>query len=205
MPISVEQFHPRHAQDVARLHIQGIKTGFLSKLGNRFLMRLYRDMARTPGSVVLVARNEKNSIIGFAAGTVDTGKMYKRILLRRGWLYCIMLLPRARDPDVLKKIIETMLYSVKLPFKQNASNIVMPVRAELLSIVVDENNRGKNIGRQLVSALETFFRDHAVGVYKVVTLSTDNSANAFYGHCGFALSTRFTHHENVMNEYHKSL
>jgi GNAT superfamily N-acetyltransferase len=211
MPISVEQFRPRHAQDVAQLHIQGIKTGFLSKLGNRFLIRLYRDMARTPGSVVFVARNEENSIIGFAAGTVDTGKMYKRILLRCGWLYCIMLLPRAFDPDVLKKIIETMLYSVrfgrrvKLPFTKNTSNIVMPVRAELLSIVVDGKNRGKNIGRQLVSALETFFKDHAVGVYKVVTLSTDNSANAFYGHCGFALSTRFTHHENVMNEYHKSL
>src|SRR5271157_4343133 len=190
------------ARAIARLHAESITTGFLSTLGNNFLIRLYRDMARTPGSVVLVARNEENSIIGFAAGTVDTGKMYKRILLRCGWLYCIMLLPRAFDPDVLKKIIETMLYS-RLPFKKNTSNIVMPVRAELLSIVVDGNNRGKNIGRQLISALETFFRVHAVGVYKVVTLSTDNSANAFYGRCGFALSTRFTHHENVMNEYHK--
>ncbi|MGB7566538.1 MAG: hypothetical protein WBM07_01650, partial [Chitinivibrionales bacterium] len=91
MPISVEQFRPRHAQDVAQLHIQGIRTGFLSTLGNNFLMRLYRNMARTPGSVVFVARNEEDSILGFVAGTIDTGKMYKRILLCRGWLYCIML------------------------------------------------------------------------------------------------------------------
>ena len=231
MPISIKQFQPGHASDVARLHIQGIKTGFLSTLGNRFLMRLYKDIARTQGSIVLVACDDNNSLIGFVAGATDTGKMYKRILFRCGWHYCIMLFPRACNFVVLKKIIETMLYSVrfcrriiyaarednypyrtlsafrraKLRFTKNTSNTVTPVRAELLSIAVDGDNRGKNIGGQLVSALETFLRNHAVTVYKAVTLSTDIAANAFYNHSGFALCNQFAHHENIMNEYHKSL
>ena len=116
--IAMTRLSKGDALAIARLHAESIATGFLSTLGNNFLMRLYRDMARTPGSVVFVARNEEDSILGFVAGTIDTGKMYKRILLCRGWLYCIMLLPRASDPDVLKKIIETMLYSQVALYKK---------------------------------------------------------------------------------------
>ena len=166
--IAMTRLSKGDALAIARLHAESIATGFLSTLGNNFLMRLYRDMARTPESVVFVARNEEDSILGFVAGTIDTGKMYKRILLCRGWLYCIMLLPRAFNPDVLKKIIETMLLfcGVKLRFTKNTSNIIIPVRAELLSIVVDEKNRGKISAGSWFRPWKPFLRTIPLGFIK---------------------------------------
>ena len=43
--------------DIANLHINSIKTGFLSELGVSFLTKLYKSINNQKGSIVLVSEN----------------------------------------------------------------------------------------------------------------------------------------------------
>jgi dTDP-4-amino-4,6-dideoxy-D-galactose acyltransferase len=60
---------------------------------------------------------------------------------------------------------------------------------------VDENQRGKAIGRKLVVAALEYFRDHKVTTVEVVTQKANNSACRFYESCGFKI-------KSILNIYH---
>lgn len=62
-------------------------------------------------------------------------------------------------------------------------------------IAVDENQRGKAVGRKLVSAALEYFRDHKVTTVDVVTQKANNSACRFYESCGFKI-------KSILNIYH---
>jgi GNAT superfamily N-acetyltransferase len=226
---------------IARLHRTGITTGFLSTLGDGFLATLYRGIAADRDSVVFVAVSEDGVPVGFCAGTLDTGKMYRRVLLRRGWVLGIKVLPSLLIPSRVRRMVETVAYAlrkkpqdtpvidstiqrfnslsndgIKGSQPESLTPVTTPVisssiqrfnafsfPSELLSIALDSSHRGKGIGRQLVSALDDFFRSRGVKGYKVVTLAEDPISNGFYRGCGLAEAGEFLHHGNRMAEYVK--
>lgn len=199
MADTILAFAPSHAQAIARLHRQAIRTGFLSRLGPRFLTELYRSIGRSPYSRIFVSVNQDfQKVIGFAACSLDTAAMYRHILKRRGLHFLFLLLPRAFCPENLRFICETLFYPT-------AAGPKIDPQAELLSIAVSDDSRGKGVGRDLLNALESYLSENRVMSYKTVTLSSDRDANAFYKKCGFSFRREMVHHRNVLYEYVKEI
>ena len=223
MTIEIVSLKKQYAKRVAQLHIEGIATGFLSKLGVSFLRRLYVYINKAPDSRVFVAVDETGTPIGFLSGSLDMNKMYRHIIIRKGVLLFILLLPNIFSLKTIQKIIETMLYPLKgragkYENKKNASplsplstcgegkdEVGGEAKAELLSIAVDKSARGKGVGKKLVLAFEHYLKEIKCTQYKVVTFSLDKNSNNFYESCGFTLAKSFMHHGNLLNQYFKTV
>jgi ribosomal protein S18 acetylase RimI-like enzyme len=200
----VRAFSDKDAKAVARLHQDGITTGFLTQLGNSFLSKLYIAIAHDKQSIVYVMVDESSEEVrGFIAATCNTPTMYKRILLKHAVVFSALLIPVILKPGFIRKAIETLFYTKRPKQGEKVSEII--TSAELLAIAVTPEIRGKGVGRTLVSRLEEYFLARELKKYKVVTASKDNRSNAFYQNIGFYLMRQFTHHGNCMNEYAKEI
>ena len=71
------------AAAAAALHAGQISEGFLSLLGPSFLRRLYRRIARTPDSFLLIVEDGTDTV-GFLAGSTDVSGLYRSFVLRDG-------------------------------------------------------------------------------------------------------------------------
>jgi GNAT superfamily N-acetyltransferase len=217
MSINIQPFAVSHAPAIARLHRESITTGFLSRLGPGFLAALYKSIGRSPYSKIFVAIDQDTQkVAGFAACSLDTAAMYRHILLRRGLLFFVLLLPRVFLPGNLKFICETLFYPQKTkkikPIRHGGDDDTPAMAVvhtgpcvELLSIAVSDDFRKKGVGRDLLNALEPFMRKNGVTSYTTVTSSTDPDTNAFYKKCGFHFRREVPHHGNVLNEYVKEV
>jgi GNAT superfamily N-acetyltransferase len=201
----------KFARSVAQLHAQGITTGFLPTLGERFLATLYTAIAHCPHSTVIVAHNDDGQPSGFVAGTIDTKAMYQWIV-RRYWLVLgLAALPKMVRVSAIKKALETLRYGKKKRAVKETRDAKDDKQAELLSIAVGESGRGKGVGRELVGKLERWLAAKAALesgqslAYKVVTAADDPVSNAFYKKCGFVVKKDFLHHGNAMREYVKEI
>jgi hypothetical protein len=220
MASDIVNFAPKDAAAVGRLHKEGIRTGFLSRLGVRFLKELYKGIGSSPFSKIFVATDrEQKTVNGFAACSLDTTALYRHILLRRGVLFCLVLLPRIFFPDNLKFILQTLFYPLKSGVRRKSGTGVagnevqnpdgpaghIAALPELLSIAVAGPSRGKGIGRQLLAAMESYLKENGAVSYKVLTDSADDGSNAFYRKCGFVFRRSIVHHGNSLNEYIKEV
>lgn len=185
---------PPDARPVARLHRDGIVTGFLSSLGETFLRQLYAALPGCPAGFGYVCVNADNAVQGFIACAADTGQVYKQAILRRGVGMGFRLLPHlARHPSVIRRVWETLRY----PSEAGAD---LPP-AEILSIAVSKEARGQGIGRRLVrSAIHEFHR-RGIKHIKVAAGAAKDAPNAFYPKCGFRLARRGLHHGQGVNVY----
>ena len=153
---------------IARLHYENIDQGFMSSLGLPFLMLFYS--AVVAHAICFVAFEGR--VHGFVAGAEDTGdfiRMFKRKYFLRAVL---ILMVKALNPVVLRKIIETLSYSGRL-------DTDMPP-AELMSIVVSPDMRGSGLGRELVAVLKEEMRERGAVSMKVVVSCTIPAAMRLY-------------------------
>lgn len=191
------------SRTIAMIHKEAIPLGFLSRLGTGFLSSLYRAITFTKGCTVIVALDKEDRVCGFVSGTVNISSMYRRILLNYWHRFFFHILWKLINPLVIKRIFETLFYPKKEMSKDHG-NRVSP--AELLSIAVTEEARGKGVGKGLVDKLDRFYRDTSnISEYYVVTYSGDERSNSFYKRRGFDFVRAFDHHDNVMHEYKKLL
>ncbi len=206
MDIRVDPMLPCEARDVAALHCHGIPDGFLSKLGARFCTQLYRGIASAPRSGVWVAKDESDRVLGYVSGTADVGRCYRSVLVRRGLMLAVCALPATKHGRTWRSIGETLRY----PWRRFASGAgarpVSRTKAELLSIVVGDQGRGRGIASRLVRHLEhELVRWDCEATYWVVTMATDPRSNAFYVKVGFRAVRDFEHHGVRMRLYRKEL
>lgn len=181
MEIRTAQNYSEYCQ-AAELHKHYIPSGFLSSLGSRFLTRLYSFIA-TDESATLIVAVEEGTVVGFISGTTDLGQLYMRFMLKNV-LWGVLLIPRIIGYGTLKKLVETLKYPVK---KRNSQ---LPP-AELLSIVVCEEFRGKGISHQLYKQQLLYFKERGIRDFKVVVGMTLSAAVRFYEKMG-ALKTAET-------------
>ena len=183
----------RHAKAAARLHRQGIDTGFLSSLGPMFLRQLYAAIPSCPSGFGFVMEDASGKVQGFVACGESPGKVYKQCLLRRGPMMAFPLIRFLFRPSVIKRIIQTLRYPAEVGEE-------LPP-AEVLSIAVSPDARGKGVGKALISAaLEEFARRGADKV-KVAVWAGNKGAIRFYEQCGFSLAAQRRHHGLPMNIY----
>ncbi len=169
----------------ARLHAEGITTGFLPLLGTRFLRRLYRRIVCEPGSFLIVAERDDGTVAGFIAGSEDTRALYRSFLRHDGIVAAAPVAGRLLRH--WRRVAETLAHG--------SSGGGAPGRgAELLAVAVDPPGHGQGIGGSLVTAfLDEITRRGVTDAYVVV--GEDNpAAVALYRGAGFHTADRFELH-----------
>ncbi len=181
----------------ARLHIQGISTGFISSLGKGFVTALYEAIAEDKNSFCFVAM-EDDKVLGFVAFSTNLSKLYKYVVLKKGFKFGFVLIKRMLSLRVVKKVRDNLFYPSKM------KKMDLP-DAELLSIAVAPEGRGKGIAKQLVDAGFAECRRRNLDKVKVLVAVENLAANQLYKKCGFELVKQIDSHGVQSNIYVKNL
>jgi ribosomal protein S18 acetylase RimI-like enzyme len=173
----------------ARLHASQIDEGFLAHLGPRFLRHLYRRVALSPSSFLLVAvRN--GHVVGFLAGSMDLKDLYKQFALRDGIVAGVTSAPRLIMS--WRRVLETLRHGSS---KKDQNSQV----SELLSVAVDPDCRGLGIGRLLVKEFLAETSRRNCGVAQVVVGRDNSRAVSLYEGAGFKTVEEFEMHPGTVS------
>ncbi len=189
----VKPLHRGHAPLVAELHRSAIATGFLSSLGGTFLTRMYRAICGVDGAFGYVWEEPDGELLGFIACSENTGRVYKKALLRGGAGMAMSLAGHLLRPAPLRRIIQTLRYPARDP------GLLPP--AEVLSIAVSDKARGRGVGKALMAAALEEFARRRIPRIRVAVWAGNEGANRFYLKCGFTLAHTRDHHGLPMNIY----
>lgn len=177
------------AGPVAAIHADRIAEGFLVTLGPRFLARLYRRIARSPEAVLVVAE-EAGVVVGFAAATTSTRRLYADFLRRDAVPAALAAAPAiVRRP---RQVWETLRYGTAGP------DDLPP--AEILSIAVHREAGGRGVGGALLAATLLGLRRVGADSARVVTAESNDVALALYQRAGFRRAGRTEVHPGVGQE-----
>jgi ribosomal protein S18 acetylase RimI-like enzyme len=176
---------------LAHLHASRITDGFLPSLGPAFLDRLYRRIVRSTDSFAYVVTDDADGhVVGFAAATIDIGKLYRSFAVRDGLVAGVVAAPR------LVRSWRRVLETVRYPSSEGAD---LPA-AEILAVAVEEAAGGRGVGTLVVDAATRRLAERGETAVKVVTGSDNTVALRLYERCGFAVQTRVEVHEGVSSE-----
>jgi ribosomal protein S18 acetylase RimI-like enzyme len=185
---------PMRADDapyVAKLHQEGIPTGFLSSLGVNFLTDLYTAIPSCASGFGYVC--DVAGPVGFVAGAYDVGTLYKEVLRKRGVRMAMRLVAHAIRPSVIKNVWETIRYSEDV-----GDELPSP---EILSIAVAKPFQRRGVGGALMRRALAMFRGQGIDRIKVAVWSANESAQSLYRRCGFQLAKTRIHHGLPMTIY----
>jgi glycosyltransferase involved in cell wall biosynthesis/ribosomal protein S18 acetylase RimI-like enzyme len=170
---------------LAHLHRSTMPTAFLPTLGEPFLRQLYGCLVHDREAVVMVAIDEDERVVGFAAAVPSVGAFYRRFTARRGLPAAAVAAPALLHRSVARRAGETL--------RHPSSTSTLP-DAELLSIAVGSRWRARGVGRQLA---ERVGRGLALGgseTLKVVVGADNEPANRFYESLGYRHECRIDVH-----------
>jgi len=184
---------PEHARAVAELHISGIHTGFISSLGLDFVTALYEAIAASGFSFGLVAE-DKEKVVGFVVFTTDINKLYRSALLKGGLHFIFLLASQMLSVRRLRNAAETFFYPGRI------SKLGVP-RAELLSIVLAPEERGKGLSRMLTCEGLAECQRRGIDRVKVLVGADNVPANKLYLRCGFRRAAQINNHGVISNVY----
>jgi len=159
-------------RQVAQLHIANINQGFLSTLGVGFVSLLYQAIDEGVDSVLLTIERE-GRVVGFVAGGMGMGPVYRR-MFRHAPRLALALLPSLLLPRRIWRMIEILRYS-----RDNDQSSSWP-RAELLSIALDPACRGQHLAEILYQRLTEFFESRGIAEFKIVVGAALGPAHKFY-------------------------
>jgi ribosomal protein S18 acetylase RimI-like enzyme len=189
----IEVLRPCHAPDVARLHSDGIHTGFISSLGLPFLTTLYRALAESPASFGYVCALN-SQLVGFISFAADLSSLYRTVVPRHCLAFLWTIGRHLCSARTARHIADTLLYPRKL------THLELP-RAELLSISVDPLVRGRGVGAMLMRHGLQQCSARGLTAVKVLVAASNAPANALYLSSGFRLAARIDRHGVPSNIY----
>ena len=190
MSAQVRLATPRDARAIASLHARRISEGFLPRLGERFLVRLYRRVTRSPHAFAYVLDDgAPHGIVGFAAAATDVGALYREFARRDGVVAGVVAAPSLLRNG--RRVIETLRY----PARTGA----LPA-AEVLAVAVDATSGGRGHGRRLVEAVTQELARRGVREAKVVAGSANEAALRLYRGCGFTRAAPVAVHDGAESE-----
>jgi len=163
--------------EVARLHIEYIKSGFMSQLGESFLKCFYRTISKSESSYLAVYINEKNAVCGFISGTISLPNLKKEFKKNCKLTIIESFLKLIFNPMKILNFFESYKYASSEHFK-------VATNSELISIVVRQECRGKGIAKALYKSLVYFFKEKKVKKFKILVGSNLKEAQKFYEKMG---------------------
>ncbi len=181
------------APAIAALHIEGIKTGFITSLGIDFVTALYQAIAQSKDSFGFVAE-ENDKVLGFVAFTPNLNKLYKSVILKKGLYFVVLLAGKMLSLRRIKNTLETLLY----PNRMKKMNLPS---AELLSVVVAKDAQGKGLGAELIKREFAECANRKIDKVKVLVGTDNKPANQLYLKCGFELVEQVKNHGIISNIY----
>ena len=174
---------------LANMHADQISTGFLPRLGRRFMIVLYRTIADWQGAVTILAEDDDGPV-GFVSGVDDTRAFY-RYFVRRHWFRAgISALPRLLFPSTIRRAWETFSYG------QDGDDVA----AELLSMVVAMLARRQGLSLRLGDALLAQMAARGVTTLRVVVGVHNRGAIGAYRKMGFAHARQIVMHGGERSE-----
>lgn len=188
----IRLLEPKDAPQVARIHAESISTGFISSLPSNFIEIMYKEIARSKYAFGFVCEYE-SGIIGFICNSLDTNKLFKDIIFKRGLILAIPLIKRVFSFKYLKKIINNVFYA-------NKFGADLP-RAEVLSVAVDNKVKGMGVGKKLMENAIAKYKDVHINRIKALTDEKSQASNQYYIKCGFRLTDKIKHHDHYLNIY----
>ena len=206
--LRVEPLAPRHAGAAARLHIAGQPDTFLTSLGPDVLEAVYAVLPDSSAgfgfaAALADASGGPDVIIGFVSATTSVSRLFADAGLRHACRLLPPLLSRfARRPALIGRSLQTVLYPLIVRDQHGERD---ETAAELLSIMVEQDWRGRGIGAML---LETLVAECAArGVTRLdVTVDADNhGAQRFYDRHGFRLQKSFRLYGREMRQFSRSV
>jgi ribosomal protein S18 acetylase RimI-like enzyme len=168
------------------MHATLISEGFLSSLGPRFLRLLYRRITRSPGSFLVLAEAEATGV-GFIAGSVSVGRLYREFLVRDGVRAAL------RAPHRLVAAWPRVLETLRHP----RDHAVGAASGELLAVAVDPAWRGRQVGTRLVERFLDELSTRGARRAHVVVGADNTAAQALYRRAGFTVTRHFELHRGV--------
>lgn len=168
-PVSIKSGSGQRIIDqIASMHAERLKAGFLPSLGASLLARVYRCAAGDPNTILL-ADLDGRRVRGFVMGTFSTRAFYLRFMARN---VAALAWSIARRPATLLRAMSVGKYAA-LSAKQRST-------AELLSIAVGDDSDRRGIGSALLKGLEARLAERGVTWYRVIVSDTQRPALAFY-------------------------
>ncbi|MFA5553180.1 MAG: N-acetyltransferase [Phycisphaerae bacterium] len=191
--MQIIKLNKSHSVHVGSIHIVGIPTGFISSLGKEFLSVLYEAIAEDRNSFGLVAI-EDDKVLGFVAFSTNLSQLYKYVILKKGFKFTVILVRKMMSIKNIKKVWANLFYPKKM------QQMALP-DAELLSIAVVPEGRGKGIAKQLTNAGLEECRKRDIDKVKVLVADKNQPANKLYQKCGFEFITEISSHGVLSNIY----
>ncbi len=181
---------------LARLHSDGINTGFLPRLGMPFMTRLYRAMVAYEDGLVLVA-DDGHGPVGFVAGVLDTGAFYREFIRHHGVAAGLVTIPRLVRPGVARRVWESLTYTSNSNGADGAEH-ARP-EAELLATAVIARMRGRGLGTRLGTGFLDGLKRKGADSVQVVVGADNERAIAAYRKMGFTPSGTTEVHEGELS------
>lgn len=175
---------------LAKIHQAAFPGFFLTSLGIRFLNTYYLLSLKTEGSVSCCVVDENDDILGFAVGCLQAKGFHKKVFLKS---------PLAFIGSLMRSFLSNPKIIIRLwkNLEKNASQDDDKKYSELLSIAVSPENKGKGIGKILLSGFESEIKKLKG---KKIALTTDFSENEsvilFYERSGYSKSFEFVTYPN---------
>lgn len=186
----LRKMEAKDAKAISKIHINALGGGFLSSLGEDFLKMVYEGIISSKWGVGYVHIRD-SKIVGFITGSMDTSKIFKDIYFKKPLSFGKIIFTQAlRNPRTIKKIYQSWRYPDLVENKVNA---------ELLSIAVIEEFRGKGIGKQLVSELINCFGKNDIQRFTVSVDSSLAGAKEFYKAMGFKITESIDIYDKTMD------
>jgi hypothetical protein len=99
----------KDANNVAALHIESIRRGFISSLGVDFVTSLYKAIARNRTSFGFVAV-DNDKVLGFVVFTNNIKSLYWSVISKSGLHLMLLFARKALSLQRIKNALETLFY-----------------------------------------------------------------------------------------------
>ena len=193
-------FSASDIDQAVQIQLKEIDQGFLSSLGDKPLRLIFHHIVDSRyGIMVLAKDNASNRVVGYALGTLSSGKLYKDFIFKKLPYALIYFLPKLLSFHRMKKALETLIY----PAKQQSN---LP-NAELLDLAVDSTHQGKGVAEDLFRHLEKEFNKRDISTFQIPTGASLKGAHKFYEKMGAQKSSSFQLHsgeETLIYVYEKA-
>ncbi len=191
--ITIELFKPKHVAQVAQLHIEGIKTSFISTLGIDFVATLYGSISTSESGFGFVAIKNEN-VIGFSIFTTNLNALYRHVVRKSGFKLLMKIAFRIKSFSRIKNMLETLFYPNRI------KKLNLP-RAELLSMVIAQEGRGTGLAARMTKKSLRECKDRGENSIKALVAVDLIPINKLYKMLGFTVATQIKNHGVISNVY----